>query len=274
MTTDAHRPPAHRPPAHRRRAHERPGDAPGLLEGTDSPASKRQSRLRSTRRITPGQRRALKPGSTLRCLVLAPGPAEWAGVDIESGAFVRLPPPDEEALAEAPGEWVTYDVVEMVLGQDDEPLDPARPEAVQPARPPLKIGRLRRGARRRLLSQVATPERPGSALLGIWGPSIALSELEGSRPSIVLVGVSPGSLELGLDGDGATLCAFDWGAARHVLPVIDRRCHAIARANPGQLQTRGLIEEAFGSKVVYLVVGLGSVRAGHAPKTVLAVLRR
>ncbi len=231
-------------------------------------------RLRATRRVTTGRRREAEPGARLACLVLAPGPGEWVGVDLATGAIVRGRPPLDGGGDDFGSGLAPFDVVEFELAEPDGPIDPARPEAVVPARPARRIGRLRRARARRLLRRLATPERPGAPVLGSRGPSIAYVDLEGTAPSAMLLGVGTRGLELSVRSDGTVVLAFTWCSARHVLPVLDPRAAEVAKAAHPRPLSGARLTEALGSKPAWVVVGLGPVRNGHAPKAVLALLRK
>jgi len=228
------------------------------------------TRVRPPRRIRPGTRRVLEPGRRLTCAVLAPGPEEWVAVDLATGAFVRVRPADTAALA---GEHRALDVVMVVLGEDEDPLDPSRPEAVVPAALPERVGRLTRRRGRRLLKRLAAPERRGLPLLGTRGPSIAFVDLDGTAPSVTVVRVSARTVELATRADGEAVLAISWAGVDWTIPVADPEARAAALAAAQPLRAKPL-SVALGFKPGFLVVGLGRVRDGHAPKLVLAVLPR
>jgi len=229
-------------------------------------------RVRTLRRVRSGTPRHRRPGATLDCLVLACGPEEWAAVDLASGALVR-------ARHAAPGEppplgegWHPLDIARVVIADDGEPVDPARPEAITPAGPPSHLGHLRRRPGRRLLRRLASPERPGASLLGTHGPSIAYLDLDGSSPSLMLIAVSHRSLEAFATSAEHVQLAFSWSGTRHQLPVLDDRLRAAALVEAPRSLAGARLAAALGGKASLLLVGLGAVRAGHVPKVVLAAL--
>jgi len=226
------------------------------------------TRVRTPRKIRPGTRPALEPGRRLTCAVLAPGPEEWVAVDLATGAFVRVRPDDTVALA---GGHQALDVVTLVLGEDADPLDPSRPEAVVPAGPPEQVGRLGRRKGRRLLKRLAAPERRGLPVLGTRGPSIAFADLDGMAPSVMVVGVTARTIELRSRADGEAVFAISWAGVDWTIPVADPGARAAALGAPGPLRGAAL-SAALGFKPGFLLAGLGRVRDGHAPKLVLAVL--
>lgn len=230
-------------------------------------------RTRPPRRIRPGTASDRRAGSRISCAVLATGPEEWAGVDLDSGAFVRARPPTGGGAA-VPGEWSPFDVAVVELGSDTEPPDPARPEAVAPAVSPERVGRMRRGAARRLLKRLVAPEQRWLPILGTRGPSIAYVDLDLSTPSLVLVATSRRTLQCYVREDGDVVCSFAWGGTTQVLPLFDARARAaVVASSPKPLDATGLAS-AIGGKPGYLLVGLASVRGGHAPKVVLSVLAK
>ena len=243
-------------------------------------------KLPPPRRRRPGAVRSDRPGEVLRCLLLAGGP-EWVAVDVATGALVRsrasgwpVPTTDGD-LEAAPGRREDrfarletapgLDIVDIELASDDEPADPARPEAVMLRHPPARGGTPRRRAVRRILQELL-PVDPKRPLLGSLGPSISYEDLDGSRPSVAVV--APDRAPIFASDASDTWCQFGLGGRKHQLPVVDER---ILGARPG---TRGAalgndaVTRAIGGSPRYLVVGLGAPRQGQAPKLVLGVLPR
>jgi len=237
-------------------------------------------RAPAARRFQPGALRVDGEGAVLRCLVLVPGP-EWVAVDLESGALLRAPAgsglPGEEGERSSPSErfeaddsageragdhpsgprpWPerTLSAVELTLGPDTDPADPARPEAVVLAGPPRAIGAPRRRVTRRLLEQITTKaaDRP---LLGTLGPSISYGDLDGTRPSVVIV--APQARPRFGVGPNGPWCQFALGGRRHTMPCAEG---ATPDAGVG------------GHSVKLLVVALGPPRGGQVPKVVLGTV--
>jgi len=132
---------------------------------------RRAVRLPSGRHRRPGAVRANRPGEVLRCVLLARGP-EWVIVDVATGALVRsrasgwpVVATDSSLVAGASldGDRGKHhigpelDVVEIELADDDEPSDPARPEAVMVRHAPERVGTPRRRAVRRILHELLPP---------------------------------------------------------------------------------------------------------------------
>ncbi|HTW99442.1 MAG TPA: hypothetical protein VMD59_11725 [Acidimicrobiales bacterium] len=241
---------------------------------TDRQPSAAVGRVRTVRlgRVHLGTPRQRRSGSILDCLVLAPGPEEWAAVDLASGAFVRARPPGPDGEPPLGRGWQALDVARIEITSDGEPLDPARPEAIACGDSPIRLGRARRGAARRLLRRLASPERPGATLLASHGPSIPYVDLDGTTPSLMLIAVAPRSLEACSRGSDDAVLAFSWSGGTHQLPVAeDRLRRAVLAAAPRPLSGSRLAG-VLGGKPSLVLVGLGAVRGGHTPKQVLAVL--
>ncbi len=200
--------------------------------------------------------RADAPGSVLECLVLAPGP-DWVAVDLESGALLRARAVDagaqEDGLRTRIGSALS--AVEVTLGSDDELPDPGRPEAVRLASQPVRLRSPGHRAVRRLLGHLTTRD-PGRPLLGTIASSIAYTDVDGTRPSVVLV-LPDERPRLGIDADGPW-CQFTLGGRRHGLPYLGR--------GPGEER----LPPAEISRL--LVVGFGLPRGGQLPKVVLGTL--
>ncbi len=240
---------------------------------TGAPLS-RSVRAPAARHFQAGKLRADGPGSVLRCLVLVPGP-EWVAIDLDSGALVRAhagsqpgQPDDAGTRSTVSGDgdmshgvdnvppWPerSLQAVELRLGVDPEPPDPARPEAIVVSGRPVVLGEPRRRTTRRLLRQVVTKasDRP---LLGTLGPSIAYGDLDGTRPSVVIV--APQARPRFGVGPTGPWCQFALGGRRHTMP-----CSEHAAPDPS----------ATGHGTKLLVVALGAPRRGQVPKMVLGTL--
>jgi hypothetical protein len=230
-------------------------------------------RLPPRRRRRPGSVRADGPGEVLRCLLLARGP-EWVAVDVASGALLRSsaggwPPeaPGDSNLGPAP----ELDLVDIELDDDDEPPDPARPEAVTLRHAPQRVGTPKRRAVRRLLQDLL-PVDPKRPLLGSLGPSISYEDLDGSRPSLSVV--APDRAPVFASDASTTWCQFGLGGRKHQLPVMDERLLVASGGSRGGVLGAEAVARAIGGSPRYLVVGLGPPRRGQAPKVVLGVLPR
>jgi hypothetical protein len=214
-------------------------------------------------------------------MVLAPGPDEWAAVDVISGAILRSHGPYDSGDAPPPTfEAGPLDVVEVVLADDVGPTDPARPEAVTLAGTPAHLGRLRRRQARRILRHLAlrttrfTSARSPAArlLLGPVGLSVALFELDGTSPSVsVLEPDRPPVMTIA--NNGSVRCLYALGGVEQRLPVHDATTLA-ALAGRRDVRFGGGLADALGFEPHYLVVALTTPVSGHVPKAVIGVLPR
>lgn len=224
-----------------------------------------------------GAARASAPGATIRCLVLAPGP-DWVVADVATGALMRR----FAGGTDGRGDDVlgpTLSAVELVLAEPDEPADPARPEAVQLAAPPVALAAPRRRAVRHLLDHLAA-NAPAQPLLGTLGPSVAYRDLDGSRPSVALV--EPDRLPRFGNGPTGPYCQFSLGDRRHALPLIGRPDAVFAgtpdwshapRGSSGSRRRRAKAFAAVGAQMPrWLVVAFGEPWRGQVPKVVLGAV--
>lgn len=225
-------------------------------------------RLRIPRQIRTGALAASSPGARLRCAVLASTGREWVAADLASGALLRNRAGGPVA---SPAAHRPLQVADVVVGATTEAPDPARPEAVELAEAGPALGTLSRRRARRLLRRLAAPERAGVPLLGRWGPSVALEELDGTVPSVVLVGLAAGAVELAVGPDGEVACWLRWSGVRQSLPLADPAAVAALTDSGGRLRARA-VEEVLGFSPGYAVVALAEVRAGYVPKVVLSLL--
>jgi hypothetical protein len=238
----------------------------------------RPVKLPPSRQRRPGAVRAHRPGEVIRCLLLAEAPDEWVGVDVATGALVRsrtavpwASAAHEEPGAPPPEQLRALDLVDFELAHDAEPMDPARPEAVAIAGPPKRVGASRRRPTRRMLRGLV-PTGPTRPLLGTLGPSVAYEDLDGSRPSVVLV--APDQQPKFVSDGATTWCQFSHGGRRHRLAVVDGRIRAPASGSRLGLFADEAVSAAIGGLPRYLVVALGSPVHGQSPKLVLGVLPR
>jgi hypothetical protein len=227
----------------------------------------RPRRARVPRRVEAGARRAQAIGDRLACLVIGRLETEWIGVDLGSGAFVRvvgalgveLPPIGGPSL-----------IVEIRVGLDPDPADPARTESVVPATDPVRVGNASNRVVRRLLHRLSAPERRGATVLGTRGPSIAYVDLDGSTPSLTLLEVPTKSLELIARDSGDVVLGFGWGGTHHLITVADQEWREIARTS--RRARAGVVAVELGRRTAFVLIGLGPIEQGHARKVVLALL--
>ena len=201
------------------------------------------TKIPSARHRRPGAARANRPGQVLRCVLLARGP-EWVAVDVATGAVVRsrasgwpLVPSDSRlarsvahhrANGAGSRSGPELEVVQIELVEDDEPMDPARPEAVMVHDAPELIGTPRRRAVRRIFRELL-PVDSRRPLLGSLGPSISYEDLDGTRPSVAVV--APDRVPLFAWDTTGTWCQFSLGGRKHRLAVVDERIVEADTAN-------------------------------------------
>lgn len=228
-----------------------------------------RNRLRIPRTVQTGSRPHAASGATITCVVLGDNDIEWFGLDLATGAFVRVIG-TAEIPSTAPG---AYRVVEITIGGDPVSVDPARPELLValPIYNDLGVVKIRR--LRRLLNNVAATDRPGATVLGTRGPSVAYVDLDGTHASITMIEAKKANLELLCDKDTAML-AVTFGGVTQRFPVYERRTVQIAeRIRPRSIGTAALGAE-IGYKVGYVLIALSAVEAGHVRKAVFALLPR
>jgi len=196
-------------------------------------------------------------------LVLAPEPGGCVGVDLDSGAFVRaiFPYPPAEPLA-------TFDVTSSPIGEPVNPPDTVRPEAVELAAPPQRIGALPPRRAERYLQALRHPAH--GPLLGFQGVSVPYWTLGGDRPSLALVEPSDGPL-LVAAGVGYD-CRFGWQGNVHQVPVGDGRLIAaladsrLRRSSPRELA------RLLGYHPGRLLLVVAGPSDGHCTKQLAALL--
>jgi len=163
------------------------------------------------------------------------------------------------------------DIVDIELADDDEPSDPARPEAIMVLQAPVRVGTPRRRATRRILQELV-PIDPTRPLLGSLGPSISYEDLDGSRPSVAVI--APDRTPVFASDTKGTWCQFSVGGRRHRLGVVDERITGVTALERSGALSSAAVSGAIGGVPRYLIIGLGAPRRGQAPKLVLGVLPR
>jgi hypothetical protein len=208
-------------------------------------------------------------GTALTMLVLACHPEDTTGVDLASGALVRV----RVAWAEDHGpDLAPFDVVEAQLAEEPERDDLAQPEAVTANGLPRHLGTLHGRRVRRLLHQLVAPVE--EHVLGFPGASAPYWEFRGFRPSLALVVPTKGPVLFRRIEDRSTWVRFGWGRSDNWIPVEDPRAdRALDVARRDRLQGKDLAS-ALGFKPHYLVAAVTTPRDGHCYKTVRALLPR
>lgn len=228
-----------------------------------------RTRTRIPRAIRIGSRPRTAPGAELTVLVLVEHGSEWFGVDLETGAFVRVV--GTTRLPPATGS--NYRVVGISVAAELPFVDPARPELVV-AEPLVRdLGSVRPRRLRRLFALVAATDRPGATVLGTRGPSVAYVDLDGSAASVTMLDAKKAALELVVDR-GIPQLAITFGGVTQRFPVLDGRADdALRRVYPRSLSGASLSAE-IGFRPGYVLLGLGEVDGGHVRKFVYALMPR
>ncbi len=197
-------------------------------------------------------------GATLQLLVVAASEQHCAGIDLDTGALVRTWSPTPPVSRIRP-----YDVVEVTCdGEIDSVPDPAQPEGVGLAEPPVVVDRMSGRRPERLIRPLLHPHN--QPLLGITATAIPFWQRSGDHPSIALV--EPKGRVL-MVRDGSYLgCRFEWQGHERELPCVDR---AVA----GHMDRHGRTRLTAG-KGDRLVVALTAPIDGRCHKVVETLLRR
>ncbi|MGH9043895.1 MAG: hypothetical protein ACRDVP_03500 [Acidimicrobiales bacterium] len=210
----------------------------------------------------------LNGGATLSVLVLADIEGELIGVDLRSGALIRIRSPKQSE-----GELVSrFEVVDVRLALDPETDDLAQPEAATAADKPQAVGSLSPRRVRRLLRGVVAP--PSGPLLGFPGPSLPYWEFRGARPSVALVPPARGPQLIARPKDARTWVRFGWNREDVWLPMVATDAGAaLSTAHRDRLSGKALAV-ALGFRPQYLLVALSGPRDRHCYKFCAAVLPR
>jgi hypothetical protein len=221
------------------------------------------------RAIKPQARIEVAGGTALTLLVLACHLEDTTGIDLASGALVRVRVawPEDHGPDLAP-----FDVVRAQLADEPERDDLAQPEAVTAVGLPRHLGTLHGRRVRQLLHQLAAPVE--DHVLGFPGASAPYWEFRGFRPSLALVVPSKGPVLFRRVEDRSVWVRFGWGRSDNWLPVEDPGAErALDVARRDRLSGKDLAV-AMGFKPHYLVASISTPRDGHCYKTVRALLPR
>ena len=208
-------------------------------------------------------------GTPLTMLVLSCHPEDTTGVDLASGALVRVRVdwPEEHGPDLSP-----FDVVEAQLAEEPERDDLAQPEAVTAVGLPRHLGTLHGRRVRRLLHVLAAPVE--EHVLGFPGASAPYWEFRGFRPSLALIVPTKGPVLFRRIADRSVWARFGWGRSDNWIPVEDPRAErALDAARRDRLHGKDL-SAALGFKPHYLVASISTPREGHCYKTIRALLPR
>ncbi len=212
---------------------------------------------------------AVDGGAALTLLVLSCHPDDTIGIDLASGALVRV---RVEWPEEHGPDLVPFDVVEAQLAEEPERDDLAQPEAVTAKGLPRHLGTLHGRRVRHLLRPLTAPVE--EHVLGFPGASAPYWEFRGFRPSLALIEPGKGPVLFRRRGDRTAWVRFGWGRSDNWLPVEDPRSErALDVARRDRLHGRDLAS-ALGFKPHYVVAAVSTPRDGHCYKTVRALLPR
>jgi hypothetical protein len=233
-----------------------------------SPPTGRKAALAVVRQSAGREGRApAAGGSKFYLLVLSCTAEDTTGVDVSSGALIRLRVPWPEGHEP---DLAPFDVVEALLADDPERDDLAQPEAATAAGLPRQVGTLRGWRARRMLAKLAA--RPHGPLLGFLGSSAPYWEFRGLRPSVALVHPPRGPQLLHRPGDGSTWVRFGWDRDDVWLPVEDlAACRALDASRQQRLAGKPLAA-ALGYAPHYLLVTVSRPRQSHCFKVCSALL--
>jgi len=196
----------------------------------------------------------------IEMLVLAAEPHACVSVDTASGAFVRARYPEGAFARLAP-----LDLATAELAAPATPVDATRPELVDLAAAPRRVGRLAGRRAERLLRPLLHPR--GRPLLGFVGPAVRFWTLTGDRPSVAIVEPERGPRLR--PTDHGYECHFEWRGLRHVLPLADRgAAAALDRWGPAHLS------RVLGFRPGRLLVALSPPVNGYCYKVVAGLLPR
>lgn len=197
-------------------------------------------------------------GARMRLLVVSASEFECAGVDLDTGALVRAWSP------ELPEDRVRpYDVVELICdGELDTVPDPAQPEAIGVAGPPVVVDRLTGRRAERLLRELLHPLN--QPLLGITATAIPFWQRSADHPSIAIV-EPKGRIMMVREGSYLG-CRFEWQGHERELPCLDR-------ALAGHMDRHGRTRMTAG-KGDRIVVALTAPIDGRCHKVVETLLHR
>lgn len=243
---------------------------------------KKTPRIRIPRVFAPGVSITIVPGRALRVALVGATDDELFGVDLASGAYVRvqhegigLMNEDADDDDQQPRRFKRFTpTVISCVPRVDDPLDPGRPEALWLAEPPVRVGPLRPRQLRRLTNAVVAQERSHGLILNSRGPSVAYSELDPLADSVMLVEVDSKRLKLVAPSEDAVMLSIRWGGITQRFPIIDQRACAAARAHPNESLYGDALVRALGFKPGFALVAFDRVRDGYVRKIVITILQR
>lgn len=204
------------------------------------------------------------PGTSFELMVLYADSDECAGIDLDTGAFVRGHWPESATSLDLQ----PYLQATAVVAVDDAPADPSRPEAVAFTGPPDLGGRVPHRKARSYIDALMAPTR--IPLLGFLGPSIRFWQMSGTHPSLSLLRPTQGP-QLIIE-DETVKARFEWDGQEQVLEVSNERIRAAA-LGAGSLRLAGeTLATVLGYPPRYMLVGLTRPQDGYCHKVAAAIL--
>jgi|GEM_PF-6886769 len=235
-------------------------------------------------------------GGIVTCVTLFHSHAEWIGVDIETGSFLRnsrylefaqlplnrLPgkkkkkerPDDAEAdQALQPSSPVKKFTMLQLNGPfRPNPIDPSRPEAIESVETVTMLGQLPYRKAKKLLQAAAAKGQRSGKILGNFGPSVAFMDLEALEPSVALIDITKSQMEIALSEEKGVVCIFESGETVQMLPLADHKCRKLIMAADKATLSKKELSKLLGGSVTHLLISLYQVQNGHIPKVVMSVL--
>ncbi len=203
----------------------------------------------------------------MHVLVLAPSPTRTLGVDLASGAFVRMdhPAPRGERVKTAPRE---FDVAVARVGTRPENETAIHRESVVLDQPLSTVGRMSKRKVERILRPLQ--HVPGSSLLGCEGPAVPMWDLE-TLPGVAIVRPE-GDMFIDVNENGVW-AMFNWKRHTHRVRVEDRRLFSRLDWFPETPVAANKLGPALGFVPRRLVLSFTDPVNGYCYKAVSALLR-
>lgn len=211
--------------------------------------------------------RTTVPGAELYVLALAVGRRACVGVDLESGAFVRVHQPADAAGGTAG--IAPLDVARGRLADRDHPAQ-EQPESVVVDAPLERVGSLRGRRAERYLRPLLHPR--SQPILGFAAPAVPFWTLQGDRPSVALLEPERSPVVV-LTEDGMR-CRFPWQGRVVELPLDDHRLLGRLEWTSGSRLGGPYLAHLLGFEPARLVVALSNPVAGHCYKVAAGFVPR
>ena len=227
------------------------------------------------------RQRTSVPGTPIHALVLSAHRSSMVGIDLASGAFVRVTHPEPATVpqhldaqtAPAPPQ-VRARMFDVVVGRmadvAEQDLPPEHPEALVLARVPQVVGRMRGRQLDRYLRPALHPRN--QPLLGFCGPSTPFWTIDHDRPSVALV--QPESEPSVRVSPLGVRCSFRWQGHINELPVDDPRVHARLDWFPQNPLRGHALADVLGFRPGLVLLTLSTPNAGHCYKQATGLLPR